>query len=154
MRADLIVSRAALPAMGADAIAMVRRLEAEQRSDAPPTLKTHHVLHGGVYSRTVHLQPGAIITGALVKVPTTLTINGHVTAYIGGDTLELCGYNVIAASAGRKQAFAVHAPTDMTMAFATAATTVAEAEDEFTDEAHLLLSRQQTEVDEAVITGE
>ena len=40
------------------------------------------------------------------------------------------------------------------MMFATSAKTVEDAENEFTDEAHLLLSRQQPEHDTVVITGE
>lgn len=143
-----------LPAMGADAIEKARRWETAVWRAPQSVLKTYHVLHGGLYSRTVWLPAGAVIAGALIKVATTLTINGDVTVFIGEDTIELKGYNVIPASAGRKQAFVAHTDTNMTMTFASNARTVQEAEDEFTDEAHLLLSRQQTEPDSIIITGE
>lgn len=143
-----------LPAMGAEAVERVRQLETTLWRAPQSALTTHHVLHGGLYSRTVWLPAGAVITGALIKVATTLTINGDVTVFIGDETIELKGYNVIPARAGRKQAFVAHTDVNMTMTFASNARTVRDAEDEFTDEAHLLLSRQQTERDSIIITGE
>lgn len=143
-----------LPAMTAAAVDKARQLETALWNAPHSPLKTHHVLHGGVYSRTIWLPEGAVITGALIKVPTTLTIDGDVLVFIGDDTIRLQGYNVIPASAGRKQAFIAHADTHMTMSFATGARTVQEAEEEFTDEAHLLLSRRQPEQDVVIITGE
>lgn len=144
----------ALPAMAPEDVDRVRQLETAQWRAPHAPLSTHHVLHGGVYARTIHLPAGAVITGALVKVATTLTIHGDVTVFIGDDTIRLQGYNVIPASAGRKQAFAAHADTHITMSFATNARTVQEAEDEFTDEAHLLLSRREPGHDVVIITGE
>jgi hypothetical protein len=70
-----------------------------------------------------------------------LIVHGHCIVYIGDQSKELHGYNVLAASAGRKQAFIAVTDTYLTMIFVTDAKTVAEAEDEFTDEAHLLFSR-------------
>lgn len=140
--------------MTESAIEKVRRLESDLLMSEQPELRTHHTLHAGIYTRTILLRAGQTITGALIKVPTTLTICGDVTVFIGNDAVELSGYNVIPASAGRKQAFVAHSDVHMTMAFATRASTVREAEDEFTDEAHLLLSRQQPQHDSIVITGE
>ena len=59
------------------------------------------------------------------------------------------GLTVIEASAGRKQICITKEATDVTMLFATAATTVEEAEAEFTDEAAALLSRRQEPVESA-----
>lgn len=143
-----------LPAMSGAAVDKVRQLEAALWNAPHAPLKTHHVLHGGIYARTIWLPAGAVITGALIKVPTTLTISGDAMVFIGEDAIELQGYNVIPASAGRKQAFVAHTDTHMTMSFATSARTVQEAENEFTDEAHLLLSRRQPEHDVVIITGE
>lgn len=143
-----------LPAMSPAAVDKVRQLEVALWHAPHAPLKTHHVLHGGAYARTIWLPAGAVITGALIKVATTLTISGDVTVFIGEERVELQGYNVIPASAGRKQAFVAHTDTHMTMSFATGARTVQEAEDEFTDEAHLLLSRRQPEHDVVIITGE
>lgn len=117
-------------------------------------IPTSHVFHAGTYARTIRIPAGAALTGALIKIPTMLIVSGQVTVFIGGETLELCGYHVIPASAGRKQAFIAHADTDLTMIFPTKATTVEQAENEFTDEAHLLFSRQHLDTDTTIVTGE
>jgi hypothetical protein len=147
-------TRPQLPPMSHAAIKKVRRFEADLLANPQPFLATHHTLHAGIYTRTVKLRAGSRLTGALIKIPTTLTLVGDVTVFVGDDTIELSGYNVLAASAGRKQAFVAHTDVALTMMFATQAKTIEEAENEFTDEAHLLLSRQQPEHDTVVITGE
>jgi hypothetical protein len=116
-------------------------------------LLTEHVIHGGMYARTVRLDPGTIISGAQVKVPTMLIVQGHARVFVRDDWQEIAGFNVIAASAGRKQLFVALSPVVITMVFKTAARTVEEAEAEFTDESDLLLSRRKG-LDLTVITGE
>lgn len=143
-----------LPAMSQGAIEKVSRLEADLLCQPQPALMTHHVLHGGMYSRTIRIPAGGVITGALIKVATTLIVVGDVTVFIGDDEIKLQGYNAIPASAGRKQAFIANADTYLTMIFRTAAKTIEQAEDEFTDEAHMLLSRHQPESNSIVITGD
>jgi hypothetical protein len=59
---------------------------------------------------------------------------------------ELVGYNVIQASAGRKQIYVTREETAITMIFPSNAKTVEEAEEEFTDEAEMLLSRREVEL--------
>ncbi len=73
---------------------------------------------------------------------------------VGDKPMRLTGHCVIPASAHRKQAFTAHEDTYLTMSFATGAATVEEAEDEFTDEAALLLSRRPDSPNEVTITGE
>ena len=80
--------------------------------------------------------------GALITIPTLLIMSGHATLFIGEEDVELTGYAVIPASAGRKQAIYAHADTLLTMLFPTAARTVEEAEQEFTDEPERLGSRR------------
>jgi hypothetical protein len=80
-------------------------------------------------------------------------IHGDVTFYVDGDPLRFTGSNVIPAYAGRKQAVYAHEDTVITMSFATDATTVAEAEDAFTDEAHRLGSRASPECNTYLVTG-
>jgi hypothetical protein len=82
------------------------------------------------------------VTGVLITIPTVLIVSGHATLFIGGEDVELKGYAVIPASAGRKQAVYAHADTLFTMLFPTAARTVEEAEREFTDEPERLASRR------------
>lgn len=141
-------------AMNSQAINKVRAFE-DLASKLPQVpLVTTHTIHGGIYSRTVTIPAGVTITGALIKIATTLIISGKVRAFVGEETIELQGYNVIAASAGRKQAFLAIDDTNLTMLFATNATTIEQAENEFTDEAHLLASRLELSVNNVIITGE
>lgn len=142
-----------LPAMSDEAIAKVRAVEEWSRNFPQAAIPTHHAIHGGMYSRTIRIPAGVMLTGVLIKIPTLLIFSGHATAYIGGETVVLCGYQVLPGSAGRKQVYIAHEDTDMTMVFPTQAKTVEEAEAEFTDEAHLLFSRNSTD-DTIVITGE
>lgn len=131
----------ALPAMAPDAVDKVRELENQLLQAPQVDIETRHVLHGGMYARTIRIPAGVMLTGALIKLPTVLVLSGRATVYIGDGTIELEGHHVIPASAGRKQAFLAHADTDLTMLFPTRATTIEEAEAEFTDEADRLMSR-------------
>lgn len=97
---------------------------------------------------------GVVITGALIDVPTILIVDGDATVNTGDGAARLTGYRVLAASAGRRQAFVAHADTHLTMIFATRADDVAAAEGEFTSEAGLLLSRQPGATNHITITGE
>ncbi|WP_369952278.1 hypothetical protein [Ralstonia syzygii] len=144
-----------IPAMSDDEVDQVRRLERALLSGgAQVELPTSHVLHAGMYSRTVHIPADIVLTGALIKVATLLIVSGDATVFVGSESVRLRGYHVLPASAGRKQAFIAHAETALTMLFPTRAQTVEEAETEFTDEANLLLSRQHAEQQTLTITGE
>lgn len=134
-------------------IAMVRELEQFALSQPQVEVVTHHLIHAGVYHRTVMLPAGTLVTGALIKVPTTLTVCGHVTVLIGMEEVELEGYHILPAAADRKQGFVVHADTVLTMSFRTSATSVDEAEREFTDELDLLVSRLRPDLNRICITG-
>ncbi len=143
-----------LPAMTADAISKVRRLEALSLTQCEQVeFPTSHLLHGGMYARTLTMQAGSVLTGALLKVPTTLIVAGDCMVFIGTDVIELHGYNVLPGSAGRKQVFVALTDLAMTMLFPTQAKTVLEAEKEFTDEYALLMSNHQADVT-TTITGE
>lgn len=124
------------------AINRVRELEAAALALPQVAICTHHVLHAGVYARTICIPAGVALTGAEIKLATLLIIHGRVRVGTDDDEpIELDGYNVIPASAGRKQAFLALTDTHLTMIFPTRAITVAQAEDEFTDEAARLFSR-------------
>lgn len=125
-------------------------------------LQTEHILHGGMYARTIRLpwneqiaaDGGVLLTGALIKRATVLIINGPTRVLVNDGWFESDGYQVLAAKAGRKQAFVTRGTVELTMIFPTTARTVEEAEAEFTDEADLLLSRRQPGGDLVIITGE
>ncbi len=134
-----------LPAMTDVDIALVRQLECMIADRPQIDIPITHTLHAGMYARTAILPPGALITGALIKIPTVLVLHGDAQVFIGGESVRLTGYHVLSASAGRKQAFVAYAETHLTMVFPTNATTVEEAEAEFTDEVALLQTRRPQE---------
>ena len=154
MSGELQVSIAHLPAMTDEAIAKVRELETLNAERQQVKIDTLHVIHAGVYSRTIMIPAGVLLTGALVKRSTLLVVSGDAIVYIGGETKELNGYNILPASANRKQAFVAKTDVWITMLFATDAKTVGEAEEEFTDEIELLFSTKDPSSNKIVITGE
>lgn len=130
------------PVMSDEMVARVRGWEEKSLLEQQLDIPIRHTLHGGMYARTVFVPAGVLITGALIKIATLLIAQGNVLVYIGSDTIELEGYNIIPASAGRKQAFLAKTDAYLTMVFPSNAETVAEAEEEFTDEADKLASRK------------
>lgn len=144
-----------IPAMSVQAVDKVRELSDRLRELPQVEIETQHTLHGGMYARTICIPAGVLLTGAFIRVPTLLVFQGDATVNTGeAEGIVLTGYHVLAASAHRRQAILAHADTYLTMAFATHATTVAEAEAEFTDDVHLLLSRVPGAVNHTTITGE
>lgn len=140
--------------MSSDAIAKVQQLETEMAAlDTQVQLHTDHLIHAGIYHRTVHIPAGVLVAGAFVKIDTTVVVHGDVTVYVDGEPLLLMGHNVMPAYAGRKQAAYAHTDVHYTMSFATDATTVEEAEAEFTDEVEALGSRREAALNTTMITG-
>ena len=129
--------------MSNEAIQRVRDLEHMTAQLPQVSIETHHVLHAGMYARTITIPAGVVLTGALITIPTVLIINGDVDVFTGEDTVHLVGYHVIQTQAGRKQAFVARGDTQVTMIFPTDAQHVAQAEEQFTNEADCLLSRKQ-----------
>jgi hypothetical protein len=116
-------------------------------------LVTTHVLHAGLYHRTVHIPAGVLVAGALVKIDTTVIVHGDVSVFIDGEPVLLQGHNVLPAYANRKQAALAHTDTFYTMSFATDVKTVEDAEEQFTNEVHALGSRRDASVNHTMITG-
>lgn len=144
-----------LPAMTGDALDKVRALESEMAQHPQVEMPTQHLLHAGLYARTICIPAGVLLSGALIKRATVLVIQGDCTVFIGDETLRLDGYHVLPASAGRKQVFWAHADTHVTMLFPTDAQSVDQSEREFTDEYDRLMScRQGYQGDRIMITGE
>lgn len=128
------------PPMSHEAISLVQELETLSKQKEQVAIKTYHLIHGGIYSRTILIPANVRLTGALIKIPTTLIINGHAFVFVGDSIKEFIGYHVLPASAGRKQVFITKEDTYLTMQFPTSAKTVEDAEKEFTDETDLLFS--------------
>jgi hypothetical protein len=132
----------ALPAMASDAVENVRLFESQLMKCPQMDLKTVHVIHAGLYSRTVKVPANHVIVGVLVKIPTQVIVYGKAKVLIGDKILNLSGYHVLPAQAGRKQIFIAITDIYITMMFSTSARTVQEAEGEFTDETDILMSRR------------
>lgn len=152
MSTDLLTG-AIFPPASEQTIKRLQDAESKLLTAEQIDLATHHVLHGGMYARTIRIPAGVILTGALIKRATVLIFNGHADALVGDEWAEVNGYGVICGSAGRKQVFITRSYVEMTMLFPTQATTVEEAEREFTDDADRLMSRRSTR-DVIVVTGE
>lgn len=131
-----------LPAMTDSAIDKVREAESKLLEMPQVNIPTQHTLHAGMYARTVTIPAGVAITGALIKIPTILIVDGHCEVFTGTETVILNGYHVIQAAPNRKQVFLAYTDTTLTMLFPSQAETVEQAEDEFTDEAACLWSRK------------
>jgi hypothetical protein len=134
-------ARSVIPAMNDAAVERVRAMERIARKLPQTPITTYHLIHAGMYARTITIPAGVVLTGALIKRATILILSGDATVTIGAGVVRVTGYHVLAASAQRKQAFLAHADTNLTMLFPTAAQDVRAAEEEFTDEADLLFSR-------------
>lgn len=143
-----------IPKMSRAAIEKVSRLESEVMTLPQVESRTDHVLHAGLYSRTIHIPAGVLLVGVKIKRATLLIACGKFEVSTGEETVLLEGYHVIPASAGRKQAFFAHEDTWLTMLFDSRAETVEQAENEFTDEGKRLMSRLYPHLNTITITGE
>lgn len=151
----IIDRQASIPPMSPQAVANVAALEKQLLELPQVEIHTRHVLHGGMYARTILIPAGVVLTGALIKLPTLLMISGDVLVSRGEEEgIRIAGSAVIPASAGRKQAFVTYQDTSVSMVFPTLATSVEQAEAEFTDDTDLLFSRRDPQTNTVVITGE
>ena len=96
-----------LPATSPTAMERVKALEAQVQALPQVQIPTDHVIHAGLYARTIRIPVDVILTGAEISCATLLIVSGHVAVTVGDDTQELIGYHVLPAEAGRKQAFLV-----------------------------------------------
>jgi hypothetical protein len=151
---NLAIQSDALPPPSTEMLAKIHHVEDFILTLPQIDIQTEHVIHGGMYARTIRLAPEVVITGALYKVPTVVIVNGSCAVFAGDRWVQIEGYKVIAASKGRKQIFVTKEATEITMIFRTDAQTVEEAEYEFTDEAEKLMSRTQDGSDVILVTGE
>lgn len=140
--------------MSCEAVGKIKRLEVEVSTLPQAEIHTDHVIHAGLYARTICIPAGALLVGALIKRATLLIACGKFDVFMEDDSVLLEGYHVIPASAGRKQAFLAHEDTRLTMLFGTNAKTIEQAENEFTDEAEKLMSRFSPNSNTVTITGE
>jgi hypothetical protein len=115
---------------------------------------TEHLIHGGMYARTIRRGPGVVAVGSLILRATILIISGPCTLVTGDRCIDLHGYNVLPGLAGRKQLSLTHGDVEMTMIFPTSAKTVEDAENEIFAEADQLVSRRDGDRGTITITGQ
>lgn len=148
-----LASARMLPPTPPHVLQAIAEFEAPLIGREPIEVPTEHVIHAGMYARTLAMPNGMVLTGALLKRATLLIVSGSAAVLAGETWVELTGYNVIPASAGRKQIFVSRSPVIITMLFPTQARTVEDAEAEATDDADRLLNRRQ-DSNIVVVTGE
>lgn len=138
-----LAERRELPALAPSDRVLVERAQALVRELPPLDIPTEHLLHAGLYARTVCIPAGALVVGSHMRRATVLVLDGDASVFTGGDERErrYTGRHVIAGAAGRKSMFLAHAETSLTLLLPTDARTVEQAENDFTDEAAELLSR-------------
>lgn len=153
---DLAVTRPMLPAATPDWIAKVREIECRGREQPQVRIVTEHILHHGIYTRTICVPKGTEFAGALMKKPTTVTLVGAALVRSGEGSLQhVTGYAVMPASAGRKQVFkALSEFLIVSTAARVDAKTVREAQAELTDDVHLLSPLDDPSLHVIVETGE
>ena len=132
-----------LPVMELEEVESVRKFEDTALTLPQEHIPTEHALHGGMYARTIKIPAGIALTGAQIKIATILIISGDVLVYGKNGATRYAGYHVCLGQSGRKQAFYALLDTYLTMLFPTAASSVDEAEREFTDEYEKLFSRKE-----------
>lgn len=139
---SLTTETAQIPSMTDEQIAKVFELEKAMSEFPQSHLETHHLIHAGMYVRTIYVPAGSMFTSVTVKIPTVLTVCGDCTVYLGDSSVRVTGYNVFPAAANRKQAYLAHGDTAISMAFPTQVRTVDAAElESVADPALLATSR-------------
>ena len=151
---DLVPLHTRLAPATPAAIEKVRRLTEVLRQLPQTTFVTEHMLHGGMYTRTVRLPADTVCTAVLIQVPTVLITSGEASVYSDDELIHVEGYRVLPGSAGRKIAFVTHSNFSMSMLFPSKAKTVDEAQREFTPEHEMLVPLSRVDEHLVLITGE
>jgi hypothetical protein len=129
-----------IPSTPKELIERIRKFEDKALEEPQVDLKIKQSIHAGIYSRSISLKCGTLVTGALIKIETNLITSGDLLMLTDvGNSIRLTGYNCLQAEANRKQVFYAYDNSNITMYFKTNATTFSEAEKEFTDEYEKLL---------------
>lgn len=127
-------------------VSSLKDIEKKMLTHEQIKLLTIHSLYEGVYTRTILLRKNDVICGALIKIPTTLIINGELQVSNGDYVFTISGFDVFLCEPNRKQLMLALDKTSITMLFKTSATTIEEAEEEFTDEFLALSSRREDSI--------
>ncbi len=105
-------------------------------------MATTHVVHGGMYARTIFIPAGTMLTGAEMLKDNICVVCGDITVTTHDGAKRLTGFHVIPANSGLKRAGLAHADTWWTSIWKTDRTEVKDIEDEATNEANMLGTRR------------
>lgn len=115
----------------------VRRAGAASRELPQAQIDTCHVIHAGLYARTIHI-PAVVLTGARSRA-TLLIFSGHAVVTMGG-SVPMAAITCCRPRRAASRLSMALADTDLTMLFATDARDIATAEGQFTTEPERLMS--------------
>ena len=113
-------------------------------------LATTHLVHAGMYARTIFIPAGTVLTGALTKQDNVCVVFGDITVTTDEGPRRLTGHHVLPARLGAKRAGLAHADTWWTTLMTTEHTEVADIERQMTDEVDLLQTNRLGIVQEHV----
>ena len=105
------------------------------------SIATQHLIHGGMYARTVFIPAGSVVTGAKTNLDNICTVSGDVTVSTDKGVIRLTGYHVIPANSGYSRAVYAHADTHWTTFLVTDSDNVQAIEQAMTDDAATLQTR-------------
>ena len=121
---------------------LVRQFEAAALTLPQVHITTEHVLHGGMYARTIRIPANTMLTGAMTSCDNLCIVSGDITVTTDDGARRLTGFHVLPAKAGAKRAGITHADTCWTTLIPTNVATVTEAEDQLTGESDMLQTRR------------
>lgn len=78
-------------------------------------IPVQHLVHGGMYARTVRVKAGTYAVGAMLNHDNISVMVGDCTCSTNDGMVRLTGFNVLPANAGGKRVGYFHADTDWTM---------------------------------------
>jgi len=139
---EIIKFNNTLPATSPESVEKIKLAEEIIRGRAQIEFCTEHIFHAGMYARTVRIAANVVFTSVLIKRATLLVSQGSYEVFAGDRWARYDGYNVLCGSAGRKQIYRTITEIQLTMIFPTEAASIADAENEFTDETENLLSHR------------
>ncbi len=93
-------------------------------------LKTTHVLSGGIYSRTIYVPAGCVLTGAETCKDHIIIMQGDITVSTDEGMKRLTGQHILPVKAGMRRVGYAHQDTTWTTVFHTELTNIEEIEDE------------------------
>lgn len=104
-------------------------------------LQTQHALSGQVYSRTIYIPAGTVLTGATHKKDHINIVFGDITVSTDEGVKRITGHHIIPTKAGIKRAGYAHADTIWTTLCHTELTEISAIEDELVVESEQLQTR-------------